>query len=173
MNENPNSQEGTETKKIQEKFFEAPGVSKSDFRGESEIEYEKKIDEKEIIRDSAFQERKESKESDFKALEEFETGYGNKLWAEPEKKTDEKAAEKIEETIQKPQKEFRDKRRTFYTMNERLTKSKTERKLLGVCGGLGEYFGIDPTLIRLAFVALTLFDGIGLVIYIALAIIIP
>jgi phage shock protein PspC (stress-responsive transcriptional regulator) len=54
-----------------------------------------------------------------------------------------------------------------------LTKSKTERKLLGVCGGLGEYFEIDPTLIRLAFVALTLFDGIGLVIYIVLAIIIP
>jgi phage shock protein C len=58
-------------------------------------------------------------------------------------------------------------------MNERLTKSKTERQLLGVCGGLGEYFEIDPTLIRLAFVALTLFDGIGLVIYIVLAIIIP
>ena len=90
-----------------------------------------------------------------------------------EKKTDEKAAEKIEETVQKPQKEFRDKKRTFYTMEERLTKSKTDRKLLGVCGGLGEYFGIDPTLIRLVFVALTLFDGIGLVIYIVMAIIIP
>jgi phage shock protein PspC (stress-responsive transcriptional regulator) len=160
-------------KKTQGNFFEAPGIPKSDFRGESAMKYEIKIDEKEIIRDSAFQERKEPKESDFKALEEFETGYENKSWAKPEKKTDEKAAEKIEETIQKPQKEFRDEKRTFYTMEERLTKSKADRKLLGVCGGLGEYFGIDPTLIRLAFVALTLFDGIGLVIYIVMAIIIP
>jgi phage shock protein PspC (stress-responsive transcriptional regulator) len=137
------------------------------------MKYEIKIDEQEIIRDPAFQERKEPKESDFKALEEFETGYANKSWSKPEKKIDEKAADKIEEARQKPQKEFKDKKRTFYTMEERLTKSKTERKLLGVCGGLGEYFGIDPTLIRLSFVALTLFDGIGLVIYIIMAIIIP
>jgi hypothetical protein len=58
MNENPNSQERTETKKIQEKLFEAPGVSKSDFMVESEMEYGRKIDEKEIIRDSALQERR-------------------------------------------------------------------------------------------------------------------
>jgi phage shock protein PspC (stress-responsive transcriptional regulator) len=173
MNKNSDSQEKNETEKTQGNFFEAPGIPKSDFREESGIKYEREIDEKEIIRDSAFQERKEPKESDFKALEEFETGYENKLWAKSEKKTDEKAAEKIAETVQKPQKEFRDKKRTFYTMEERLTKSKTDRKLLGVCGGLGEYFGIDPTLIRLVFVALTLFDGIGLVIYIVMAIIIP
>ena len=46
-------------------------------------------------------------------------------------------------------------------MEKRLTKSKTDRKLFGVCGGLGEYFGIDPTLVRLAFVVLTLFKGSG------------
>jgi len=58
-------------------------------------------------------------------------------------------------------------------MEKRLTKSKTDRKLFGVCGGLGEYFGIDPTLVRLAFVLLALFNGIGLVLYIILAVIMP
>ncbi|MCO5382090.1 MAG: PspC domain-containing protein [Methanosarcina barkeri] len=57
-------------------------------------------------------------------------------------------------------------------MKRRLTRSKTDRKLFGVCGGLGEYFDIDPTFIRLAFAALVL-EGIGIVIYIILAIIMP
>ncbi|HII92027.1 MAG TPA: PspC domain-containing protein [Methanosarcina sp.] len=57
-------------------------------------------------------------------------------------------------------------------MKKRLTKSKKERMLFGVCGGLGEYFGIDPTFIRLAFAALAL-QGIGIVLYIILAIIMP
>ena len=57
-------------------------------------------------------------------------------------------------------------------MKKRLTKSKKERMLFGVCGGLGEYFGIDPTFIRLAFAALAL-QGIGIVLYIILAILMP
>lgn len=36
---------------------------------------------------------------------------------------------------------------------KKLYRSKTDRKLLGVCGGLGEYFDIDPTIFRLLFVA--------------------
>ncbi len=135
--------------------------------------YEIKIDGQEIVRDPEFQERKESKENKFKALEKLGTSYAIESWAKPEKRIDEKAAEKIEEARKKPQKEFKDKKLTICSRKERLTKSKTERKLFGVCGGLGEYFGIDPTLIRLVFVALTLFDGIGLVIYIIMAIIIP
>jgi phage shock protein C len=81
--------------------------------------------------------------------------------------------DKSKELYKSLKKDYIDKKRTFYTMKNRLIKSKTDRKIFGVCGGLGEYFGIDPTLIRLAFVALTLFEGIGLVIYIAMAIIIP
>jgi len=137
------------------------------------MKYEMRIAEQEIVRDPEFQERKESKENEFKALEKLETDYAIESWAKPEKIIDEKAAEEVEEARQKSQKEFKDKKLTICPMKERLTKSKTERKLLGVCGGLGEYFGIDPTLIRFAFVALTLFDGIGLVIYIIMAIIIP
>lgn len=55
----------------------------------------------------------------------------------------------------------------------RLTKSRTNKKLAGVCGGLGEYFGIDPTLIRIGFVIATVFGGgfPAIPLYIVLAII--
>jgi phage shock protein C len=43
----------------------------------------------------------------------------------------------------------------------------------GVCGGLGEYFNIDATLIRVLFVALTVFGGAGLILYVAMWIIVP
>lgn len=43
----------------------------------------------------------------------------------------------------------------------------------GVCGGIAEYFNIDPTLVRLAFVLLIFANGIGLLLYIIAAIIIP
>jgi phage shock protein C len=45
--------------------------------------------------------------------------------------------------------------------------------LFGVCGGFGTYFDMDPTLVRLVFVLLTLATGIGLVIYLIMAIITP
>jgi phage shock protein PspC (stress-responsive transcriptional regulator) len=51
---------------------------------------------------------------------------------------------------------------------KRLTRSQTDRMLAGVCGGLGEYFGIDATLMRLVFVALTLLGGHGILIYLIL-----
>ena len=58
-------------------------------------------------------------------------------------------------------------------MMKQLCKSNTNKKIAGVCGGIGEYFGIDPTLVRLGFVALSLFGGGGLVVYIIAAIIMP
>lgn len=56
-----------------------------------------------------------------------------------------------------------------------LYKSEDDRKLDGVCAGIGEYFDIDPTLIRVGFVFATLFSGVvpGIVAYIVLAIVIP
>jgi phage shock protein PspC (stress-responsive transcriptional regulator) len=54
----------------------------------------------------------------------------------------------------------------------KLYRSKTDRKLAGVCGGLAQYFDIDATLIRVLFVAITLF-GAGLVLYVAMWIIVP
>lgn len=43
----------------------------------------------------------------------------------------------------------------------------------GVCGGIGRYFGIDPTLVRIGFVALVLFGGVGLVAYAAALLLVP
>ena len=48
---------------------------------------------------------------------------------------------------------------------KKLYRSRTNRKIAGVCGGLGDYFNIDPTLIRLAVVFLTLWWGGGLLLY--------
>ena len=56
---------------------------------------------------------------------------------------------------------------------KKLYRSETNRKIAGVCGGVGEYFGIDPTLVRLGWVFLTLCAGAGLLAYIIAAIIVP
>ena len=58
-------------------------------------------------------------------------------------------------------------------MDKRLYKSKTNQMLCGVCGGIAEYFGVDPTLVRLLWAFATLFVGAGIVAYIISAIIIP
>lgn len=77
------------------------------------------------------------------------------------------------ETGGEAKEEARKEEHVVYTTKKRLTRSKSDRMLFGVCGGLGKYFGIDPTIVRLAFVLLALIDGIGIVIYIILAIIMP
>ena len=56
---------------------------------------------------------------------------------------------------------------------KKLYKSKTQRIICGVCGGLAEYFNIDPTLVRLGAVVLTCAGGSGILAYIIAAIIIP
>lgn len=55
---------------------------------------------------------------------------------------------------------------------KRLYKSRTNRVLCGVCGGIGEYFGIDPTVVRLLCVLLGL-TSTGLIAYIIAACIMP
>lgn len=56
---------------------------------------------------------------------------------------------------------------------KRLYKSRNNRVLCGVCGGLGEYFNIDPTIIRLILVLLICGAGTGIIAYIIAAIIMP
>ena len=58
-------------------------------------------------------------------------------------------------------------------MQKKLYKSNKDKKIDGVCGGLGEYFDVDSTLIRLAWVIFALCGGSGLLAYIIAAIIIP
>ena len=55
----------------------------------------------------------------------------------------------------------------------RLYRSKTNTMIAGVCGGLGEHLGIDPTLVRLVFILLTLISGVGLLLYLVLLILVP
>ncbi len=58
-------------------------------------------------------------------------------------------------------------------MNKRLYKSTTDKKLCGVCGGIAEYFDLDPTIVRLAWVIFTLLGGSGIIAYIIAAIVMP
>lgn len=58
-------------------------------------------------------------------------------------------------------------------MTKKLYKSKTDKKLCGVCGGLAEYLNIDSTLIRLALAFFVLLGGSGVVAYIVAALIMP
>lgn len=57
--------------------------------------------------------------------------------------------------------------------NKKLYRSQTERMFAGVCGGLGQYIGLDPTVVRVIFAALTVFGGSGLLLYIILMLIVP
>ncbi|HET7768923.1 MAG TPA: PspC domain-containing protein [Chloroflexota bacterium] len=59
------------------------------------------------------------------------------------------------------------------TARPKLRRSVRDRMLGGVCGGLGEYFGIDPVLVRLAFVLTTLAGGAGVLAYLIMLIAVP
>ena len=58
-------------------------------------------------------------------------------------------------------------------MKKKLYKSRTDKKLDGVCAGIAEYFDIDPTLIRVAWVVFSLCGGSGVLAYIICAIVMP
>jgi phage shock protein C len=56
-------------------------------------------------------------------------------------------------------------------MEKRLVKKN--KKLFGVCGGLGDYFDINPTIIRILFIAALILYGSGLLLYVILALVMP
>ena len=58
-------------------------------------------------------------------------------------------------------------------MEKKLYRSRTDKKLCGVCGGLAKYFNMDPTIVRVLTVLLTLCVGGGLLAYIVCALIMP
>ncbi len=58
-------------------------------------------------------------------------------------------------------------------MNNKLYRSRTDRVLGGVCGGLGRYLAVDPVIIRLFFILLAFGQGVGALIYLLMWIIIP
>lgn len=56
---------------------------------------------------------------------------------------------------------------------KKLHRSQDQKMLGGVCGGLGEYFNIDPTIVRIIFIAFALIAGGGLLLYLILWLLIP
>jgi phage shock protein C len=60
-------------------------------------------------------------------------------------------------------------------MSRQLTKSTYDKKLAGVCGGIAEYFNLDPTMVRVGYVLLSVLSAAfpGLIVYIVLAMIMP
>ena len=61
------------------------------------------------------------------------------------------------------------------TAPKKLMRSSSHRMIAGVCGGLAEYFDLDPTLVRVAYAVLTIVTGIvpGIIAYLALMFIMP
>jgi len=57
--------------------------------------------------------------------------------------------------------------------SKKLYRSEIDKKLLGVCGGIAEYFNIDSTLVRLAWIIFCLMGGSGILLYIIAALIMP
>jgi phage shock protein PspC (stress-responsive transcriptional regulator) len=58
-------------------------------------------------------------------------------------------------------------------MSKRLYRSRKDRKIAGVCGGLGEYFSVDPVIFRIIWVILLLGAGSGLLAYVIFWLIVP
>lgn len=58
-------------------------------------------------------------------------------------------------------------------MEKKLYRSRANKMISGVCGGIGEYFNIDPTIVRLVWALLSLAGGGGVLLYILASIIIP
>ena len=56
---------------------------------------------------------------------------------------------------------------------KKLYRSATDRKLAGVCGGIAEYLEVDPTIVRLGWVVLSLVLGSGVLAYLVCALVIP
>lgn len=56
---------------------------------------------------------------------------------------------------------------------KKLYRSRTNRIIAGVCGGIGECFLVDPTFIRLAFVLFSFMGGCGILLYIIMILIVP
>jgi len=61
----------------------------------------------------------------------------------------------------------------FKKSDRMLVRSKADRRLLGICGGIGEYFNLDPNLIRVIWALVTICGGSGILAYIIAAFIMP
>ena len=58
-------------------------------------------------------------------------------------------------------------------MDKKLVRSRKDRWIAGVCGGLAAYFGVDATVVRIAFLVASFFFGVGLLPYLILWLVMP
>ncbi|MFC2065978.1 PspC domain-containing protein [Chloroflexota bacterium] len=58
-------------------------------------------------------------------------------------------------------------------MEKRLYRSRSDRMIWGVCGGLARYFGMDPTIVRIIFVLMIFANGLSILAYLIMAIVVP
>ncbi|MEO8208785.1 MAG: PspC domain-containing protein [Chloroflexota bacterium] len=58
-------------------------------------------------------------------------------------------------------------------MRDRLYRSRSERVVFGVCGGIADWLDVDPSLVRIAFVLTAVIGGLGLLVYIVMAFVVP
>ncbi|MCY4018579.1 MAG: PspC domain-containing protein [Chloroflexi bacterium] len=58
-------------------------------------------------------------------------------------------------------------------MKKRLYRSRADRRIAGVCGGIADYLAVDPTIVRIIWVLFAIAGGPGVVLYIILAAVIP
>ena len=58
-------------------------------------------------------------------------------------------------------------------VNKRLYRSRKDRQMAGVCGGVADYLGLDPTLVRLVWVIVSIAGGPGLLLYVIMAAVVP
>lgn len=65
------------------------------------------------------------------------------------------------------------KKKTNGSEMRRLYRSRKDKVIAGVCGGIGEYFAVDPVWVRLGLILLALADGVGVVLYILAWILVP
>ena len=59
------------------------------------------------------------------------------------------------------------------SLPKRLMRSSTDKKIAGVCGGLAEYFDVDPMLVRILWLVMVFFAGTGVLAYLVLWILLP
>ena len=58
-------------------------------------------------------------------------------------------------------------------VKKRLYRSRSDRSVAGVCGGIADYLGIDPTLVRIIWVLFAVAGGPGVILYVIMALVVP
>lgn len=58
-------------------------------------------------------------------------------------------------------------------MEKKLYRSAVDKKLAGVCGGLAEYFGVDATIVRIAWIVFMFMGGAGILLYLIMMLVMP